>query len=179
MAKRVSLSGAYAERHYLRHIRDHFLTPNGIHVVARWLDSPVEGDDYLTDTEKATWSQICLEDILASHLHLYFPSERVSCGRHSDFGIAFGLGKPILIVGPRERNIHHYHARIRQVELPRLVEAIGDCLAAGPAVSQDGVMTTEEISAALEDPDPTWHDQQALLRRLAASHEALRRQAFR
>lgn len=101
------------------------LRANGIGVTSRWIDEPHSSNigglptSILSAEEILKLAEDDIEDVRKADLLVFFsvdPKIPVARGgRHVEFGYALGLGKPILVVGPRE-NIFHYLPQIKFVQ---------------------------------------------------------------
>ena len=93
----------------------------GIEVTSTWLEEPHGPNTQLQDTpdeEKTGYAEADLRDVYRAEWLVFFsvaPTIPVARGgRHVEFGYALGLGKKILVVGPKE-NIFHYLPEIHFV----------------------------------------------------------------
>ncbi len=109
---RVYLAAALERRGELRTYA-RLLARRGVRVVARWLDyDNVDADLDADGRARAAWE--CVADLQVADLVLVFtPAEGAAVGyqtggRHVELGIAIGLEKPIVIIGPAE-NVFHAH----------------------------------------------------------------------
>jgi hypothetical protein len=113
MSKRVYIASKFARQAEMRGIaRD--LERHGIEVVSRWLDSPhpVSGEDLEDPDVAGQLASMDFEDLRSATLCLAFTEPAFEDkpgrgGRHTELGIALGLGREVWLVGPRE---HVFHA---------------------------------------------------------------------
>lgn len=89
------------------------LHERGFLVRSRWLDSPTKlrADELHRGGRGAEVARMDLEDLRGADVCIAFTetidaSERGRGGRHTELGIALGLGQLVLIVGPREHVFH-------------------------------------------------------------------------
>ncbi len=109
----VYLASRFARRDEMREVaRD--LDAAGFLVTSRWLESPValSGKDLGPSGPAGQLAAMDLEDLRRSDLCIAFTeaaeqAQRGRGGRHTELGIAIGLGLEVAIVGPRE---HVFHA---------------------------------------------------------------------
>ena len=80
---------------------------------ARWL--VMESIGYAQGIDKVSYelAEIDFADVIASDLFIQITGDNLSRGgRHTELGMALALGKPILILGPKEQVFHH-HPNVR------------------------------------------------------------------
>lgn len=115
---KIYLAARYSRNEEMRGIRDR-LVSLGHTVTSRWIDLHIDAGtkleesftpEYLAkETEFcATYGQHDIDDIVSADAVFSFTSSNGGGkgGRHVEFGLALGLGKRCIIVGPRE-NIFH------------------------------------------------------------------------
>lgn len=112
---RVYLAGRYDRRVELLGYSRTLRHPNVC--TARWLTGAHEG---ATDAETLRrCAEEDLEDIEGSDLMVAFTEDPsvgfTSGGRHVEVGYAFGIGVPVVVVGPIENVFHHIIAADRSV----------------------------------------------------------------
>ena len=120
-AVRVYLASRFARRDELRAIATE-LESEGLIVTSRWLESPtsVSTDDLAPGGRGAELAVMDLEDLRRSDICVAFTEEHGHPrpgrgGRHTELGIAIGLGIDVVLVGPREHVFHalpsirHFH----------------------------------------------------------------------
>lgn len=118
---KVYFAAQYALKDILK-TRVEELTDRGIEVTSSWLDEPhsptVKLDD-VSATHLRHYAVMDLDDIYRADKMIFFSEDPnkgvVRGGRHVEFGYALALGKPILVVGPKE-NIFHYLPEIQFVK---------------------------------------------------------------
>lgn len=112
----------------MRKRRDELHTFNNIHVNSRWLEEKCAPTVTIHDFEPSGLLAPALddiEDIKACDAFVLFtvdgetPTKRG--GRHWESGFAYGIGKPIIVCGPRE-NIFHFLPDITVCENFELVK---------------------------------------------------------
>lgn len=84
-------------------------TSHWLDVQASWLRA-VEGDDIMRENALLDFDDIAACDVLIC----YSPRSGFGQGRggrHSELGVALGMGKPVVLVGERE-NIFHWHPSV-------------------------------------------------------------------
>lgn len=128
---RFYLAARFSRRLELRGYRNQ-LDSFGHRVTSRWLDVEEVSMDELTWTQRDHYAHIDLDDVRDADCLIVFTEERSLSvpgaergGRFVEMGYALGLGKPIVIVGPRE-NIFCFLAQgVTQFEdFPELVDAL-------------------------------------------------------
>ncbi len=109
-------------RGYAAELREH-----GFVVTSRWLDSPAKlrADELRREGRGAEVARMDLEDVRGADVCIAFTEtvdtgERGRGGRHTELGIALGLGRLVLIVGPRE---HVFHCLPDMVHHPNWLSA--------------------------------------------------------
>lgn len=121
---KVYLAGRFRDREYFKEIVLPDLYTLGVEVTSRWinwLDDPAHEHTFdavrnenLPEEEKVlargSWSEIDLQDIVSAEFVIHFTQPPRSGdsrgGRHFESGFAYGLGKPLFVVGPREHNFY-------------------------------------------------------------------------
>ena len=98
------------------------LKANGINVCSSWIEEPHGADATLKDISKFNKQAYVNRDIAEigdCDIFVLFTVDpsipTVRGGRHFESGYAYGQGKPVLIVGPKE-NLFHYLNDIRSVD---------------------------------------------------------------
>lgn len=114
------LSSRYSRKDELIKLRDK-LEQMGHDVTSRWLDTNWEERDEHWEPSVAPpeyrekYAQIDLQDVSYCDCLVCFTDPPGQGGRrggkHVEFGYAMGLGKKVIIVGPRE-NIFHCHPKV-------------------------------------------------------------------
>jgi len=109
---RVYLASRFARQRELRGIAQE-LESHGYIVTSRWLNSPEPlADDALhSDGSAPELAIMDLEDLHQADLCIAFtePPDNPRPGRggrHTELGVALGLGRKVLVVGPREHVFH-------------------------------------------------------------------------
>ena len=96
------------------------LTAFGHEVVSRWHD-PAERHRSLADAttivELERWASEDVTGVKAAEVVASFTGHGTRGGRHVELGIAIGLGKQLLIIGPKE-NVFHYLPGIEHFMTP-------------------------------------------------------------
>jgi nucleoside 2-deoxyribosyltransferase len=120
---KVYLASRYSTKEQMR-VYASELEKSGIEVTSRWLKETHPSNigglpaDILSDEEISQIATIDLDDVRRADILVFFSVDPLvpvaRGGRHVEFGYALGLGKPILVVGPRE-NIFHYLPQIKFV----------------------------------------------------------------
>lgn len=112
---KVYLAARYSRNDEMRGVRD-VLEVLGHQVTSRWIDQ--HGGNLLESSvaEKlnsdpdgcAKYAQVDVDDLMAADVVVSFTSADGGGkgGRHVEFGLALGLGKRLVIVGPRENVFH-------------------------------------------------------------------------
>ena len=113
---KIYLAARYSRNDEMRGVRDVLQTLFGHEVTSRWIDqhggnlleSFVAGQ--LNDDPEgcAKYAQIDIDDLKAADVVVSFTSKDGGGkgGRHVEYGLALGLGKRLVIVGPRENVFH-------------------------------------------------------------------------
>jgi hypothetical protein len=111
--KQIYLASRFARRDEMRAIALD-LERAGFAVTSRWLESPASltSDDLDPEGLGGRLAVMDFEDLKVADLCIAFTEEeeqtsRGRGGRHTELGMAIGLGKEVMIVGPRE---HVFHA---------------------------------------------------------------------
>lgn len=115
---KIYLAARYSRNDEMRGVRD-VLEALGHEITSRWIDchTDVSGDytksftpEFLNATPElaAPLGQHDVDDLAAAETVISFTSDDGGGkgGRHVEFGLALGLGKRLIVVGPRE-NIFH------------------------------------------------------------------------
>ena len=131
--KSVYLAARYSRNDEMRGVRD-VLKALGYMVTSRWID--LHGGKYpgsftpeqLNDDPVycARVAEADLDDLADADTVISFtsPGEYGKGGRHVEFGLALGLGKRLVLVGPRE-NVFHTLPQVEQYpDWSRLVVAL-------------------------------------------------------
>jgi len=112
---KIYLAARYSRNDEMRGVRD-VLQALGHEVTSRWIDQ--HGGNLLESfvaeklnaqpDECAKYARVDLEDLEAADTVISFTSAGGGGkgGRHVEFGLALGLGKRLVIVGPRENVFH-------------------------------------------------------------------------
>lgn len=118
---KVYLASAYAERERLNKVRE-AIEPLGFEVTSRWLtgshemvDNPTIDDEVRLNRRFAMED---LQDVKSADILVHFTpigTNKGRGGRHVEFGIALGLGKVIVHVGPSE-NVFHFLPGVYHIE---------------------------------------------------------------
>lgn len=110
---KIYLAAQYSQKDLLKTYAQE-LRDQGITVTSRWLEEPHSANvtmDQIDFDRLEYYADMDFEDVGAADLLIFFaqdPNVAVKRGgRHVEFGMAMALGKPIVVVGPRE-NIFHY-----------------------------------------------------------------------
>lgn len=114
---KVYLASRYSTKDMIR-LYAGTLNSVGVEVTSRWLEEKYSSSttlDQVPESELSGFAQIDLEDVRRADMLVFFSVDPLipvaRGGRHVEFGYALGLGKPILVVGPKE-NIFHYLPQI-------------------------------------------------------------------
>ena len=109
----VYLAARYSRKNEIRE-KAKELIDLGITVTSRWLEEKEDPNATMADVGDAFCLEVAnqdIEDIDHSDLVVLFtenPEEAyVRGGRHFESGYAYGLKKPLIILGPRENVFHH------------------------------------------------------------------------
>lgn len=96
------------------------LEAEGVLVTSRWLagSSKLQGHELQSGDRGAQLAYMDLEDVRAADLCLGFTEYPDALdpgrgGRHTELGIALGLGRPVAIVGPVEQVFHRLPGVVR------------------------------------------------------------------
>ncbi len=109
---RIYLASRYSRREELCRHRD-VLERQGFRITSTWLDRSVSQQERLLQDHAgcAAIAADDVHDVVRADVVVSFteePRSRASRGgRHVELGLALGLGRPCLIVGPRE-NVFHF-----------------------------------------------------------------------
>lgn len=128
----IFLSARYSRREELKIIRQQLQNGRYI-VVSRWLDTDwneTERDAIYSSAappeRREEYSILDVEDVRACDVFVAFTEEPRSSsrgGRHVETGIAIGMHKPIIVVGPQENIFYHLP---KMLHLPKVgIEGIG------------------------------------------------------
>lgn len=107
----IYIAGMYSRRLELLETSKMF-TAAGHKITARWL----YGDEEKPGMTQRDKGQMDVDDVAAADVVILFstpkalfkePGEGVSGGRHFEFGLACGLKKTMILVGPPENVFHH------------------------------------------------------------------------
>ena len=110
---KLYLAGQYKQKEELAAVAGQ-LRAAGHTITARWLQEPHPPNttlDQIPASQLKKYASLDLTDILDCDMLVAFSVDPSIAthrgGRHVEFGYALGLGKPIIVVGPKE-NIFHY-----------------------------------------------------------------------
>lgn len=129
---KIYLAARYSRHDEMRGVRD-VLTALGHDVTSRWIDQ--HGGDLLESivadklnaepAECSKYALIDMADLAAADVVISFtsPGGGGKGGRHVEYGLAIGLGKHLVIVGPRENVFHTLDAVEWYPDWPRFVMA--------------------------------------------------------
>lgn len=152
MTEKIYLAARYSRNEEMRGVRD-VLQALGYEVTASWIDQ--HGGNLLESfvTEQlnddpagcAQYAQIDVGDLAAADTVISFtsPGGGGKGGRHVEYGLALGLVKRLIIVGPRENVFHTLPQAEWFPDWPRLVMALAAELGAQ-------VQTTVRVGAPCE-----------------------------
>ena len=140
---KVYLAARYSRNDEMRGVRD-VLRALGHEVTSRWIDqhggnlleSIVAGKLNADPGHCAKYAQADIDDLMAADMVVSFTSADGGGkgGRHVEFGLALGLGKRLILVGPRENVFHTLPQVEHYPDWPHLVMAwAGSSRAAGAA----------------------------------------------
>lgn len=108
----IYLAACFSRREELRSYAAE-LRAHGFVVTSRWLDSQAKlrTEELRRDGRGATVARMDLDDLRDTDICVAFTEavdagERGRGGRHTELGIALGLGQLVLVVGPREHVFH-------------------------------------------------------------------------
>jgi hypothetical protein len=126
MKPKVYLAAAFNDRQFIRGVRD-TLAPY-VEVTSSWLDEPVirAGESFREDWEKRARGNEDYLDIERSDVVAVFTAvPSTTGGLHFEAGLARGMGKRVIVVGPKG-NVFHYMNSIEQVkDAAELLIALG------------------------------------------------------
>jgi len=114
----IYLAARFSRRHEANALANE-LKDRGHSITSRWvlphLDNvePIGPSAQAADEARALFAQEDIDDILACDTVVSLMEEPRSNGRggrHVEFGIGLGLGKRLVIIGPRETVFHHLPA---------------------------------------------------------------------
>ncbi len=131
---KIYIAGMYSRRLELLEVSRMFAAA-GHKITARWLD----GDEEKPGMTQRDKGQMDVDDVVAADVVILFSTpkemftrtgEGTSGGRHFEFGLALGLRKKMILVGPPESVFHHV-AQVLQasdaVEALRMVTQLEAC----------------------------------------------------
>lgn len=131
---RLSVAGRYQDRATIkRQINQSGLFVQSafpVDITASWIDSANENDAALSDFQAKEQVMLNMQEIADADVLLYFSCVNAlgepfwTPGRLIDFGIAFGKGKPIIIVGKPEESIYFRCHLVTSCEPNKLCETI-------------------------------------------------------
>jgi hypothetical protein len=114
-AKRIYLAARYSRNAEMRGVRD-VLQALGYEVTSRWIDqhggnlleSIVAGQLNAEPEACSQYADVDVDDLTRADTVISFTSADGGGkgGRHVEFGLALGLGRRLVIVGPRENVFH-------------------------------------------------------------------------
>ena len=164
---KVYLAARYSRNAEMRGVRD-VLEALGFQVTSRWIDQ--HGGNLLESIvaerlnaepgECSRYALIDLDDLHAADTVISFTSAGGGGkgGRHIEFGYALGLGKHVVIVGPRENVFHTLPTVEWYPDWPHLVMAWSARLE-GTGHPDDCICVRCEDARVDTDPDPDgWDD---------------------
>jgi hypothetical protein len=134
--RKIYLAARYSRNDEMRGVRD-VLEAFGHKVTSRWIDQ--HGGNLLESlvAEKLNgdpggcsgYADADIEDLSAADVVVSFTSADGGGkgGRHIEFGLALGLGKHLVVVGPRENVFHTLPAVEWYPDWPRMVMAWSGC----------------------------------------------------
>lgn len=139
---KIYLAARYSRNAEMRGVRD-VLQALGYEVTSRWIDQhggnlleSIVAEQLNAEPEACSkYAEIDVADLKAADIVISFTSASGGGkgGRHIEFGLALGLGKRLIICGPRENVFHTLSAVEWYPDGPRLVMALTpDDLAGGP-----------------------------------------------
>lgn len=106
----VYLAARFSLRSWMQACAADLMADLGIETTSRWIDGHGDDKDDFTPAELAVFADEDIEDIRRADVFVTFTTHEgvgyTSGGRHVEFGIALILGKPIIIIGPRENVFH-------------------------------------------------------------------------
>jgi hypothetical protein len=118
---RVYLADQYRNKEFVKQRRTELESTGDIEVCSRWLEEKYSANATLKDlgNEQQIYANIDIADIGDCDVFVLFTVDpsipTLRGGRHFETGYAYGQGKPVLIVGPKE-NIFHYLGGVRSVD---------------------------------------------------------------
>jgi len=123
---RVYLAASYVRRAEARKIKEQLERMAEVRIVSDWMvRDPEPSDqcapkDYQQLHDQAQVLVVLTGDTLSKG------------GRHTELGIALAEGKPVLLLGPRERNVFHHLAQVTQCDTvedvaSKLIMMANDC----------------------------------------------------
>lgn len=114
----------------------------GLVITSRWLGSPapLTASDLEPGGSGEQLAMMDLEDLRRSDICLAFTEDshqvsRGRGGRHTELGMAIGLGLKVLIVGPREHVFHALPSIERFSDWPSARAALTGALSKSPALA--------------------------------------------
>lgn len=115
---KIYLAARYGRRQEMHSLMG-ILGDMGCKVTARWITAKTHEMGEVTEKTRPLLAQEDLDDIRECNLLVAFteegsPKGASRGGRHVELGYALGIGKPIIVVGPRE-NIFCYLHQVRVV----------------------------------------------------------------
>lgn len=108
---KIYITGMYSRRLELLEVSRMFAAA-GHEITARWLN----GDEEKPGMEERDKGQMGVDDVVRADVVILFstpsvmfrePGQGTSGGRHFEFGLALGMGKKMILVGPPESLFHH------------------------------------------------------------------------
>jgi len=136
MVVKVYLAAAYSRAAEMRHVRNK-LEAVGFQVVSRWIDVELfEGKE-----DKICASSDC-RDLRSADYLLFFsdgPQATGKGGRHVEFGIAWALGVPVLVIGPKENIFHSLPGVMHTDSLDQAIERLSHLTDLSNTVRQLGL----------------------------------------
>ena len=129
---KIYLASRYSRAAEMQGVRD-VLTALGYDVTSRWIDhhggkypgsftpEQLNADpEYCCGIAQADWDDLTAADVCIS----FTCGSGGKGGRHVEFGLAAGLGKRLIVVGPREHVFHTMPQVEHYDDWPRLVMAL-------------------------------------------------------
>lgn len=122
---KIYIAGMYSRRLELLEVSRMFEAA-GHKITARWLN----GDEEKPGMTQRDKGQMDVEDVVAADVVILFstprtmfkdPGSGTSGGRHFEFGLALGLRKKMILVGPPESVFHHV---VQVLPVANAVEAL-------------------------------------------------------
>lgn len=115
---KIYLCARYSRREELGLLAQELLML-GHTITSQWLLGTHDADSP-TDVDRCKWAQEDLHDLYAAEMLVAFTEDRANLvgnpgrgGRHVEFGLAYGLGLRLVVIGPRE-NVFHCLPLVRQ-----------------------------------------------------------------